>query len=223
MVSERTALAYAWCVRVLGYDMQDVALLEEALTHGGSGLKPTYERLEFLGDRILGLAVADMLQEVYPHEDEGGLGRRHAALVQGSTLARIAEGWGLAEHMRVGHKGPTPAGVLADGVEAMLGAIYKDGGWSAALEVVRKVWGPMLATEDGRDAKTMLQEMLQGQKKPVPIYQVVEESGPDHVKTFTVEVTCALGTARGVGPSKNDASKQAAAALLNEMENHHVA
>lgn len=217
MATVKAAAAYGWATATLGHTFANEALLIEALTHGGSGLKPTYERLEFLGDRVLGLAVADMLQAGYPEADEGELGRRHAALVQGITLTQIAEEWGLAAHMRTGTV-KVPAGVLADGVEAVLGAVFLDAGWAAARAVVGRFWQGRLVALDGRDAKTTLQELLQGQKKPVPQYKVVGEQGPDHAKVFVVKVTCALGDAEGQGVSKNEASKQAAKNLLSQLE-----
>lgn len=217
MVTSKAAAAYAWSTDTLGHTFTNEALLIEALTHGGSGLKPTYERLEFLGDRVLGLAVADMLQAAYPEADEGELGRRHAALVQGVTLTTVAEEWGLAANMRTGTV-KVPAGVLADGVEAVLGAIYVDAGWPASRAVVQRFWQGRLVALDGRDAKTTLQELLQGQKKPVPHYKVIGETGPDHEKMFVVKVTCALGEAEGQGVSKNEASKQAAVNLMRHLE-----
>lgn len=216
------AKALAWAKDVLGHGFKKKALLQEALTHGSSGHKPDYERLEFLGDRVLGLAVAELLMETFKDVDEGELGRRHAALVKGETLIAVAHGWGVQPFVRVGagDKGELWVGrsVLGDVVEALLGAVYQDAGWKAARELVRRTMIPLLATNDGRDAKTRLQELLQSRKMTLPTYSVVQETGPDHAKTFLVRVACTAGVAEATGTSKHEAGKRAAALLLEQLE-----
>ncbi|MCP5404654.1 MAG: ribonuclease III [Pseudomonadaceae bacterium] len=213
--------AVQWCEQVLGHRFADSALLAQALTHGSTGHKPTYERLEFLGDRVLGLVVAEMLYKAFPDANEGEMGRRHAALVQGSLLAEMAETWGLAAHLRMGGDTAPTTGILADVVEAVLGAVYLDGGLDAAARVIGCFWHDKLPVLDGYDAKTRLQELLQAQKLPTPQYEVVESLGPDHAREFTVEARCTLGAARGRGPSKQAASMAAAAELLKVVEVGH--
>lgn len=216
------AKALVWAKETLGYSFKKKAFLQEALTHGSSGIKPDYERLEFLGDRVLGLAVAELLMEEFTDADEGEMGRRHAALVKGETLVAVAHEWGVQPFVRVGagDKGELWVGrsVLGDVVEAIFGAVYMDAGWKAAREVVRKTMIPLLATNDGRDAKTRLQEWLQSRKMTLPTYAVIQESGPDHAKIFLVRVACTAGVAEASASSKHEAGKRAAAVLLEQLE-----
>lgn len=206
--------AARWSEQVLRHRFADERLVEQALTHGSSGVVPTYERLEFLGDRVLGLVVAEMLLEVFPEANEGELGRRHAALVQGSLLVEVAAEWQIAGQARMGSGENAPtASVLADMVEAVLGAVYLDAGWDAACGLVRRVWAGKLDKHDGYDPKTRVQEWLQARKMLPPAYEVVGTSGPEHAREFTVEARCDVGVGRGDGPSKQAASMAAAAAL----------
>lgn len=208
-----------WCAHTLGYRFADGALLAQALTHGSSGRRPTYERLEFLGDRVLGLVVADMLLEAFPDVSEGELGRRHAALVQGSLLVDIAHEWALLPHIVMGAgEQEATVSVVSDVVEALLGAVYVDGGFAAAGQLVRTVWAPRLALHDGYDAKTRVQEWLQARKLKPPQYEVVACDGPEHARHFTVEARCAAGSGRGTGPSKQAAGMAAAAALWQVLQ-----
>lgn len=214
--------ALVWAKQVLGHGFKKKALLQEALTHGSSGVKPDYERLEFLGDRVLGLAVAELLMEHFKDVNEGELGRRHAALVKGETLVAVAHEWGVQPFVRVGagDKGELWVGrsVLGDVVEAVFGAVYVDAGWKAARDLVRRTMVPLLATNDGRDAKTRLQEWLQSRKMTLPTYAVIQESGPDHAKVFLVRVACTAGVAEASANSKHEAGKRAAALLLEQLE-----
>lgn len=216
------AKAFEWAKKTLGHTFKKKALLQEALTHGSSGLKPDYERLEFLGDRVLGLAVAELLMEHFGDVDEGELGRRHAALVKGETLVNVAHAWNVQPYIRVGagDKGELWVGrsVLGDVVEGLFGAVYVDAGWKPARDLVRRTMIPLLATNDGRDAKTRLQEWLQSRKMTLPTYAVVQESGPDHAKIFLVRVACTAGVAEASASSKHEAGKRAAAVLLEKLE-----
>lgn len=207
-----------WAKQTLGYTFKKPALLEQAFTHGSSGAKADYERLEFLGDRVLGLAVVDMLYKAFPVADEGELGRRHSALVRAETLTRVAMAWQVGGHIRLALgqnlANLENAKILSDVVESILGAYYLDAGWPAVRKLIQKHWADFLPAMDGRDAKSMLQELMQSAKNPLPIYDVVAETGPDHAKEFTVRVTCVLGSAEGTSRSKHEAGKLAAAALL---------
>lgn len=212
----------------LGYTFNDPSLLKQALTHSSAASKrlKSNERMEFLGDRILGLVLAEMLLEAYQDEDEGGIGYRFTALAQRDALARVAGDVGLAaqlklssgEHMTGGRENP---GVLADAVEAVLAAIYLDGGLSAAQQFVHAHWTEMMR-EDKRppkDPKTTLQEWAQGRGLGLPSYQVTGQSGPDHQPIFSVAVVLeGAGSEAGEGQSKRAAEQAAATALLERLE-----
>lgn len=207
----------------LAYTWRDKSLLTQALTHSSAG-KPDYQRLEFLGDRVLGLVVSEVLMERYPEASEGELGRRHAALVREETLAIIGREWHLGDVMRLGGGERTSGGankpaILADIVEAVLGAMYLDGGMDALRARVRADWHDLINDLDGRDAKTRLQEVLQARHLALPHYLVLEESGPDHEKYFRVRVSCGLGSGDGEGRSKRTAEMAAAAALVGTFLN----
>ena len=212
----------------IGYTFNDSSLLKQALTHSSAASKrlKSNERMEFLGDRVLGLLLAEMLLEAYQDEDEGGIGYRFTALAQRDALARVAGDIGLAdqltlstgEHMMGGRENP---GVLADGVEAVLAAIYIDGGLDAARAFVHTHWTTMMR-EDKRppkDPKTTLQEWAQGRGLGLPNYTVTGQSGPDHQPIFNVSVEL-TGAGKGVGEgqSKRAAEQAAAVALLQKLE-----
>jgi ribonuclease III len=219
----------ALCAR-LGHDFVDPARLDEALTHPSrraeSGDGVSYERLEFLGDRVLGLIVAELLFEQYPDEPEGALARRFAALVSGETLAQIAGALELGAYLRLAKSERAAGGLanpanLANLCEALIGALYLDGGLAAAQAFVCREWAARLAApgEPPRDAKTALQEWSQAGAHGLPAYRTVETSGPAHAPEFDVEVTVeGLGAARGRGPSKRAAEQVAATALLATLE-----
>ena len=214
----------------LAYRFDDVGLLQYALTHPSAGegreTYGHYQRLEFLGDRVLGLIVAGELFERDALAHEGELAVRLNSLVRRETLAEIALEFGLGKYLIFGRSeelsgGRERASVLADAFEALLGALYRDGGIAAARAFVL----PLLATrlEDvaavRKDAKSQLQERLQAGGAAPPTYAVVEEQGPSHDPTFTIEVTVDDGrAARGVGGSKRIAERAAAAALLLELD-----
>jgi ribonuclease-3 len=211
----------------LGYRFNDPDLFERALTHasttGGTVKKVRdNERLEFLGDRVLGLAIADRLTEAFPTADEGELSRRLHALVRREACAEVAREMGLGEALRLAPGesntgGRDKATVLGDACEALIAAVYRDGGTGAARALIDRFWGPRLHQDaaDAKDAKSALQEWAQGQGRGIPQYEVVRRSGPDHAPRFTVQV--AVGRADPAvaeGSSRQDAEKAAAAALL---------
>lgn len=201
----------------------DQDLLELALTHRSfayeNGGIPTNERLEFLGDSILGQAVTVMLYRTYPHLDEGDLAKRRASLVSSAALAEIARGIGLGDYIRLGRGetltgGREKASILADTVEALIGAVYLDSGGEVATAFVLRLVAPLLADPDrfgvSMDPKTSLQELAAHRGAGVPVYSVTE-TGPDHSKIFiaTVVVGSAV-TASGEGTSKKYAEMAAA-------------
>lgn len=209
----------------LGHSFGDPALLERALSHSSLS-RASYERLEFLGDRVLGLIVADMLYRQFPHEPEGALAKRHAALVRRETLAEVAGRLGLAEAIAMtpsedeaGGRG-NPA-ILADVCEAILAAIYLDGGLEQARLLVEREWQSLLEADlkPPQDAKTALQEKAQGRGLALPSYREIGRSGPDHSPEFEVEVEVkGMGRAVGSGRSKRLAEKAAAEALLEQVK-----
>ncbi len=219
----------------LGHGFANPALLAQAVTHPSvagvartaSGPKPglAYERLEFLGDRVLGLLVAEWLLERFPSEREGELARRHTLMVKREALAAIARTIGLGDYLRLspGERdsgGRTNLTILGDACEAVIGALYLDGGLEGARSFVRGAWaghleGPGLLP--ALDAKTRLQEWAQGRGKPLPVYAIVGRSGPAHEPVFEVSVTVAwYPPAHGVGGSRRVAETEAAKALLAE-------
>lgn len=208
----------------LGYRFADQALLERALRHASLDIEQDNEQLEFLGDRVLGLVVADYLVKTHADEHEGDLARRHAQLVSRKTCASIAADLGLAAVLKtdegIRQKGDVPRNVLADGCEAVLGAVYLDGGLEAAQQIIMTLWQDVFAaqTEAPIDNKSALQEWLMQRGKPLPEYEIVDRSGPDHAPEFTVAVSSDIGAAQGIGASRKLAEQRAAAALLQLLE-----
>ena len=223
--------------QVLGHDFARPELLWEALVHpsalaadrqrggrrGAAGF--SYERLEFLGDRVLGLVVADLLWHRFPDEPEGDLTRRHTHLVRRESLARIAAGIGLGRHVVLSPAeaaaggGDNPA-ILADACEAVIAAIYVDAGFAVAADFVRRFWAPLIDEMAGppRDPKTALQEWAQGRGLPLPEYELVTTSGPDHAPVFTVSVNVSgREPALASASSKRHAEAKAAALLLDRL------
>ncbi len=201
------------------------SLIAQALTHSGAtgGQRgASNERLEFLGDRVLGLLLAELLMERFPLEDEGDLARRYSKLVDRVSLAVVARAVGLGEYLSVsesdGARGmrDNPA-VLADACEAVIGALYLDGGIAAARGFIARMWAPLIAefAEPPRDAKTSLQEWAQARGLAPPLYVEIGRAGPPHRPEFTVEARVeGLPPGRAVGASKRDAEQKAARAVL---------
>ncbi|MEO0036695.1 MAG: RNase [Pseudomonadota bacterium] len=216
----------------LGHRFVHPDLLTQALTHPGvdhgrrgRGRQPDYERLEFLGDRVLGLVVADMLFRRYPDEAEGALARRFTALVRREAVARVAERIGLGPHLAMARGdeeagGRSNQGILADACEAVIGALFADAGYEVAAVFVRGQWSELMeeTAAPPKDAKTALQEWAQGRGRALPVYRVVGAEGPPHDPVFEVAVAVAgLAEASGRGPSKRVAEQAAAAALLKKV------
>jgi ribonuclease-3 len=212
----------------IGHRFKEPALLEQALTHvsalararerGGS----SYQRLEFLGDHVLGLIVSDMLFRHFPRADEGELSRRLADLVRKEACADVARAIGLGEAIRLGASESNAGGrnrtaILADVCEALIGAVYVDGGYPAAAALIARLWEERMRSpvRPLRDAKTILQEWAQGRGLPTPVYREVERKGPDHSPEFRITVELPDRTpAEGTGRSKRAAEQAAAAAML---------
>jgi ribonuclease-3 len=212
----------------LGHRFRDPALLERALTHRSAadprrGMLDSNERLEFLGDRVLGLCIAEWLHEHFPQEREGDLGKRLATLCSQEVIAPIAEAMGLAAALRV-PPSENRAGirarhtVLADALEAVLGALYLDGGLEAARAVIRREWAAAIAADlkPPASAKNRLQEHTLGRGLGLPDYSAVSTAGPPHAPVFVVRVTAAGRAAEGMGDSKRAAESAAAEAWLRE-------
>lgn len=206
----------------LGHRFADRNLLLAALTHGSLSESVNYQRLEFLGDRVLALVIATRLYEAFPDEPEGLLNRRFTALVRRETLAEVSHEAGLDELVRLETAAEQdgarrmPA-LLADVCEAVLGALYLDGGLASATALIDRHWTKRLETAEiaAKDAKTTLQEWAQGHGLGLPDYRMVGRSGPDHDPEFEVEVRVGgLGKERGRAGSKRAAEQAAAAALL---------
>ncbi|HUC17665.1 MAG TPA: ribonuclease III [Acetobacteraceae bacterium] len=223
--SEREAAAE----HLLGHSFARPELLIEALTHRsaaygkGSG-KGSNERLEFVGDRVLGLLVAEWLAERFPSEREGALGRRLAALVSQPVLAGIAEAVALAQVIDVAPNEAKAgvkrrATVLADALEAVIGALFLDGGLEPARAFVRKAYEPVLAAQPSppKDPKTALQEWAQARGLDLPFYILAERHGPPHAPAFSITVTLAGKTGTGSAGTKREAERLAAADLLSQL------
>ncbi|MGB0086351.1 MAG: ribonuclease III [Rhodomicrobiaceae bacterium] len=212
----------------IGYKFRDPMILYEALTHASAahGQKgvPDYQRLEFLGDRILGLAIAEYLFHALPEAPEGALAPRFNKLVSKDTCAAVAVEIDLGSHVRLGDSEARAGGrkkesILADSCEALLGAIYLDGGWEPVKKVILTYWVPRVAETVKMvpvDAKTALQEWVQGRgETKLPRYVKVTRSGPDHAPVFVYEVCVeGLEPAQGEGPSRKAAEQAAASSML---------
>ena len=212
----------------MGYVFKDKDLAMRALTHSsyGDGRRktPDYERLEFLGDRVLGLMTAEKLYFL-SGEKEGTLARRLNALVRKETCARISRRLGIGEALLISPSeekqgGREKTSILGDACESILGAIYLDGGFPAAQTFFDKHWKndiDAVTNKSMKDPKTALQEKASGESKALPVYTVLERSGPDHKPLFVIEVEVeGIGSAKGTGKSKKDAERYAAIHLLEE-------
>ncbi len=202
----------------LDYKFKNPELMQLAMIQSGANAAHNNERLEFIGDRVLGLSVADLLYQMYPNENEGELARRHAMLVSTETLARTARAIGVDTQIKHGHM---TAGrvqhILADAMEALLGAIYLDGGFDAARDIIVPVWRELAAADvvAPKDPKTKLQELVQQMDSGnLPQYEFLESTGASHSPVFTVRVSAMGRTATGTGSSKKGASIDAAEKLL---------
>ena len=210
----------------IGHSFADKSLLDSALTHisalSGKSRAGSYQRLEFLGDHVLGLVVSDMLYRAFPGANEGELSRRLADLVRREACAEVARAIELGDAIKLGPSEANAGGrrrlaILADVCEALIGAVFIDGGYVAAAGLIERLWGERMRAPARplRDPKTVLQEWAQARGLPTPLYREVERTGPHHDPEFRVSVALPdLGPAEGVGRSKRAAEQAAAAALL---------
>ena len=213
----------------LGHQFRKPELLVRAVTHASIGTvtRPDNQRLEFLGDRVLGLVMAEALLAADAGASEGQLAPRFNALVRKETCADVAREVGLGEVLKLGRSemltgGRRKEALLGDAMEAVIAAVYLDGGFEAAKAMILRLWGSRVEAveSDARDAKTSLQEWAQGRGLPPPTYTEVGREGPDHQPLFTVEVKMATGEAeRAQAGAKRQAEQAAAKALLARMEN----
>ena len=211
----------------LGYEFSNLSLLVEALTHSSiaSDSRKDNQRLEFLGDRVLGLVMAEALLEIDQTAPEGTLAPRFNALVRKETCAEVARQIELGGVLKIGRSEMLSGGrrkdaLLGDGMEAVIAAIYKDGGFEIAKTIIIKLWGDRIKNVkvDARDAKTMLQEWAQARGQNPPDYEVISRSGPDHAPDFLVKVILASGeTSEAMAGSKRQAEQMAAKALLQKI------
>ena len=215
-----TADLDAWLVATFGRAPADATLFDRALTHGSQG-QANYERLEFLGDRVLGLGIAEWLYERFPKEPEGNLSKRINALVARTTCAAVARELDVPTHVRLGKQArndgaATSDNVIGDVLEALIGALYLDAGHDAARAFIRAAWASRIDHARAPvHPKAALQEWAAAHNRRPPIYEVIDRSGPGHAQRFVVKVEIGkLGEATGEGSSKQEAETAAALALL---------
>lgn len=209
----------------IDYTFKSQDLLQLSLTHSSTGSEYNYERLEFLGDRVLGLVVAHMIFETFPEEKEGDLAKRHAALVQGKMLAKVARDINLGEIIQLSEAERNAGGadndnILADSLESIIGALYLDGGLDASKKVITALWQNYIhvMTEPPQDPKTALQEWAQARSLNLPAYEITSREGPDHAPLF--EITVSLdghGSEKATGTSRRKAEKKAAEKMLARL------
>ncbi|MGE3692643.1 MAG: ribonuclease III [Novosphingobium sp.] len=221
MLGEST---HDFLTRLAGTELASEELWLEALTHGSTGHERNYERLEFLGDRVLGLCIAEWLYELGTG-DEGKLSQRLNALVTRAMCARIGREIGLGDHVRLGKQASDDGArdsdnVLGDVMEALIGASFVTLGFAAARAIVRRLWAEAIQGEAGqaKHPKSALQEWAAGNRRKSPQYRLVDRSGPDHAARFTVSVSVnGVGEAQGEGSSKQDAETAAAEQFLKNF------
>ncbi|WP_439649793.1 ribonuclease III [Gymnodinialimonas ulvae] len=212
----------------LGHSFADPSLLQRALTHSSlsSPTRPDNQRMEFLGDRVLGLVMAEAVLAADPEAREGLLAPRFNALVRKEACADVARQIDLGAAMRLGKSEMSAGGrrrvaLLGDAMEAVIAAVYLDAGFAAAQAVILRLWGERIATveDDARDAKTALQEWAQARRMPPPVYEEIGRSGPDHAPLFRVRVTLDNGQhAEAEAKAKRQAEQAAAQALLARLD-----
>ncbi|PZU13372.1 MAG: ribonuclease III [Sphingobium sp.] len=213
-----------WLKDLIGRPPMDRAAFEQALTHG-SASPANYERIEFLGDRVLGLLIGEWVYDRFSDEPEGKLSRRYNALVSGETCAEIARDVGVPKHLILGKQARDDGAagsdnVLGDVMEALIGALYLEGGLEEARALVRRLWGDRVDTQTSapRHPKSALQEWAAANKRKPPEYILTDRSGPQHSLRFTVTVSIKnAGEASATGASKQEAETAAAKALLDKL------
>lgn len=214
----------AFVTRLTGHAPVDESLWRKALTHGSMGAEHDYQRLEFLGDRVLGLVIAEWLHES-GDESEGKLSQRLNALVSGATCAGIARAIGAGPHMLLGKQARDDGGhesdnILGDVMEALIGASFVERGYDEARRIVRELWADIVGGQTGttKHPKSALQEWAAGNRRRAPEYRLVGRSGPDHASRFTVAVSIkGVGEAEATASSKGEAERLAAAEFMRRF------
>ena len=216
----------AWIREAMGHEPRDIALFRRALTHGSQG-GPSYQRLEFLGDRVLGLSIAAWLYEQFPDDPEGKLSARLNAVVSREACAEIGRDLGVPAHLILGKQAREDGAqmsdnVVGDAVEALIGALYLETGLEGAAGFVRRAWSGKIDRrgEAPKHPKSALQEWAAARQCAPPVYTMVGQSGPHHAPVFTVQVAVGGkrgGTATAEGSSKQEAETAAATALLKDL------
>ncbi|MBN9565772.1 MAG: ribonuclease III [Alphaproteobacteria bacterium] len=206
----------------IGYEFKKLQLCEAALTHPSAarhtGARP-FERLEFIGDRALGLAVSHLLFNAFEDHNEGFLAHRVATLCSKKQLLKIGQHWQVKKYLYAIGLQTDSANAIADTVEAVLGAIYLDAGFNAVLNVVERFWATdIMTTSNDMDSKSRLQFLLQGKGYPAPSYKIVDKEGPDHSPTYVVEASAIGKKALGTSTTKKFAEQNAAALLLDQID-----
>ena len=211
--------------KILQYQFHNPKLLQQALTHSSvtGNEHRNYERLEFLGDRVLGMTMAHLLYNMFPRDREGALAQRHVKLVRAETVAEVVKRLKIDEYIIAKDKETTQSiNVLCDVGEAIIGAIYIDSNIEQAIAFVERNWRQMIDTAESgseKDYKTQLQEKFHALKLPVPVYDVVAKEGTEHEPMFTIKVALNEEVfALGYGKNKKAAEQQAARNLLTKME-----
>ncbi len=213
---------------IIGYSFRDGDLLRVALIHSSTGSDENYERLEFLGDRVLGLVIASLLFEKFPNENEGDLAKRLAFLVQGETLAKLSAQILLGDYIVLSDAERDAGGaendhILADVFESVIGAIYLDGGIEPCHALIRGQWKGILGEmkTPPQHPKTAIQEWAQGQGLPLPIYEIIAQSGPDHAPIFEVKlIVKGHNFITASGKSRAEAEKLVAEKFMKGVELH---
>lgn len=210
----------------IGHSFENQTLLKTALTHASVGVEYNYERLEFLGDRVVGLVIAELLYERFPQEPEGDLAKRLAALVQGSFLTEIAIELQLGSYIELSEGEAQSGGaknenILADVFESMIGALYLDSGFEKCQSLIHDLWKDRLdiMKEPPQHPKTRLQEWAQSQSLPLPEYEIVKQHGPDHAPVFDVELSVeGYPVVIAQGKSRQAAEKEAAREFMKARD-----
>ena len=223
---KKTKITYDDLCEILDYRFKRVVLLQRALTHSrlSKNRLENNQRLEILGDRVLGLTIATLLYENYPLEDEGSLAIRHSSLVSAKTLAGIADKIRISDLLELSpqelkRKGYKNKNILADSTEALLGAIYLDSGFETVFKIISKLWAENIEKSRTplKDSKTKLQEYTQKTYGTHPTYTLISKDGPAHAPTFTITSTIGDITETASGPSKRDAEQLIAAKILQKL------
>lgn len=218
--------SFAKVEEIIGYKFNDLHLLERALTHSSTNDDFNYQRLEFLGDRVVGLVIAHALFEEFRGENEGGLAKRHTALVQGITLSIIGQAHGIGDHIILSEAERQSGGhmnenIISDVVESLMGAVYLDGGYEVAQKVILTLWGDNIKTLDEapQDPKTELQEWVQARALGLPQYEIIEKTGPDHAPSFVIQLTIeGEEPMTAEGSSRRVAEKTVARKMLKRLK-----